>query len=226
MKAVIFDLDDTLYQELDYVRSGFEVVAGFLERRYGTDPARTAGRMIELLRDEGRGRVFDRIIEELGIDAGAEVVPTMLYLYRSHRPRLTPFADVPGTLRSLAEAGLRLGVLTDGLASVQRRKLEALDLGVNLDLVVVVGELPLHMAKPAAGAYRVAADLLELPPSEITYVGNDPYKDFAGARATGMGTLRVRAPSDTFPRAADAWRDDADQYVDPFEAIVDVVAGG
>lgn len=223
MKAVLFDLDDTLYPELAFVRSAFAAAAEHLESRYGVDRAAATDRMMEVLHEEGRGRVFDTVVRELLGRAEAHVVPTLLYLYRSHRPRLQPYPDVPQVLGRLSAAGLRLGVLTDGLASVQHRKLESLELGVSLDVVVVAGELPGTMAKPSPAAYSIAVDLLDLSAREVVYVGNDPYKDFAGARAVGMPTLRVRAPSATFPVTADAVEVDADQYVDPFAAIVDVL---
>jgi putative hydrolase of the HAD superfamily len=223
MRAVLFDLDDTLYPEIEFVRSGFAAAASYVARRHGLDPTRAARRMMELLHSDGRGRIFDRFLEELDLDFGAEASPTMLYIYRTHHPVLAPYPDVSSVLNRLADAGLRLGVLTGGLASVQRRKLDALELGVTLDAVVIVGELPTIMAKPAAAPFRVAIELLDVPSSEITYVGNDPYKDFAGAREAGMHTIRVRVPSDTFPVAVDAGLEDADQYVDPFEAIVDVL---
>jgi len=224
MKAVLFDLDDTLYPELDFVRSGFDAVGRFLEGRYGVDSKRAAARMFDLLLAEGRGDVFNRIVAELGVESTAhELVPTMVYVYRSHRPHLAPYVDVPPVLRRLADSGLRIGVLTDGLASVQRGKLAALELGVELDPVVIVGELPDTMAKPSPMPYRVAAELLELLPAEITYVGNDPFKDFAGARAVGMRTIRVRTPSETFPRGVNSLRLEADQYIDPFSDIVPVL---
>jgi putative hydrolase of the HAD superfamily len=223
MKAVLFDLDDTLYPELAFARSGFAAAAAFLEARYGLDRDATTDRMMEVLHQDGRGHVFETVVTEALGSAEVQITPTLLYIYRSHRPRLQPYPDVNPLLRRLSDAGLRLGVLTDGLASVQRRKLDALELGVPLDVIVVAGELPGSMAKPSPAAYAIALELLGLPATEVAYVGNDPYKDFAGARAVGMRTIRVRAPSATFPVAADAIEVDADRYVDPFPAIADVV---
>ena len=37
VKAVVFDLDDTLYPEISFVKSGFRVVAGYLGPRFGFD---------------------------------------------------------------------------------------------------------------------------------------------------------------------------------------------
>jgi putative hydrolase of the HAD superfamily len=225
VRAVIFDLDDTLYPELDFVRGGFDAAAAVLERRHAVDRRRVAERMMELLHTIGRGRVFDAIVEELDLGHAEHVVPLLLYAYRTHRPQLAPYPDVLPVLRRLTDAGMRLGVLTDGLATVQQRKLDALRLDVPLDPVVLAGELPAALGKPSAASYAVACELIDLPPFEITSVGNDPYKDFAGAREVGMRTVRVREPSATFP-VVDAARHEADQYVDPFDAIVDVLLRG
>jgi putative hydrolase of the HAD superfamily len=223
VKAVIFDLDDTLYPELDFVRGGLDAAAGILARRHGLDRRDVAGRMMELLLTRGRGRVFDTIVEELELGAPDRIVPLLLYVYRAHEPRLAPYPDVVPVLRRLNDAGLRIGVLTDGLASVQRRKLDALRLEVPLDPIVFVGELPSAWGKPSAESFAIACDLLDIAPAEITYVGNDPYKDFAGAREVGMRTIRVRAPSATFPVIAGAIHHDADRYIDPFDGIVDIL---
>ena len=225
MRAVVFDLDDTLYPELDFVRGGFAAVADYLERRHGVDGTAAASRMWTLLHEQGRGRVFDLLLDELNLAAGPETLPTMLYLYRSHVPTLTPYPDVPAVLQELAAAEFRMGVLTDGSPSVQRRKLAALApaLGLDFDAIVIVGELPIEMAKPSPAPYRVAAELLGIAPSHITYVGNDPYKDFGGARTAGMATIRVRAPSATFPILPDSIEVEADRYADPFSTIAELL---
>jgi putative hydrolase of the HAD superfamily len=106
---------------------------------------------------------------------------------------LEPYPDVPPTFDRLRRAGFLLGLVSDGLASVQRAKLRALATLVGrLDVVVLTGELGPGHAKPSPVPFRVASTLLDVPPGDCTYVGNDPRKDFEGARRCGLRTIRVR----------------------------------
>ena len=66
-RALLIDLDDTLYDEGDYVRSGFRVVAARLALLFpGTSEARIYQSMLTELNANGRGKVFDRALESIG----------------------------------------------------------------------------------------------------------------------------------------------------------------
>jgi putative hydrolase of the HAD superfamily len=162
-RAVIFDLDDTLYREHDA-----------LEREWQAN---------------GRGRVFDAVIERFGLDVP---VAELVDVYRSHDPELSLYPDAERALSRLEAAGTPIGVLTDGLASVQRRKLQALALDRRVPCIVVSDDYGLDAYKPSPVPYRAALEQLGLSASEAVYVGDNPHKDFIGARTLGMGTVRVR----------------------------------
>jgi putative hydrolase of the HAD superfamily len=188
--AVIFDLDDTLYREHDYVRSGFAAVA----RRLASEPgAPDAAELYAELEAEwlanGRGRVFDVVVasRELSTPVG-DLVET----YREHEPRLELYPDAERALRRLADEGTAVGVLTDGKASVQRRKLRALGLDRRIDCIVVSDDYGADAWKPSVVPFQKALELLEVRAGKAVYVGDNPAKDFIGARALGLGTVRVK----------------------------------
>lgn len=191
MKAVLFDLDDTLYPEREFVQSGFRAVARHLASRQGLDEDQLVRRMSAILEREGRGHVFDGLLHEYGLHS-PEKVAMLVGLYRAHEPDIHLYADVESTLRSLRALGLRLGLVTDGMASVQRSKILALGLTSLMDAIVCTDELGPSFVKPSPVSFRLAAELLRVAPADVAYVGNDPTKDFAGARAAGLRTMRVR----------------------------------
>jgi len=198
LRAVLFDLDDTLYAEHQFVDGGFRAAAAFLGPRVGVDPARLAGRLWELHEGHGRGRLFDTLLSEQGVGDDPDLVAACLLAYRTHDPALRPFDGAFATLDAARAAGLRTGVVSDGAAGVQRRKLEAIaGLAGRLDVIVLTEELGPGLAKPSPVAFRVACLVLGILPAEAVYVGNDPRKDFIGARAAGLATIRTgRVPDE------------------------------
>jgi putative hydrolase of the HAD superfamily len=227
-KAVLFDLDDTLYAERQFVDGGFRTVAAFLTGRVGgsADARALHRRLWELHERDGRGRLFDTLLAELDVPADQDLVLACLLVYRTHDPRLEPLPGAVATLDALHAAGLRTGVLSDGQSAVQRRKLAALRaIAARLDVVVMTDELGAAHAKPSPVGFRVACRLLDVPASETIYVGNDPRKDFAGARKASLTTIRLGAPPDEGGGVdiATGGPDDADSVVGSFDELRDVV---
>jgi putative hydrolase of the HAD superfamily len=227
-RAALFDLDDTLYPERSFVDGGFRAVGRFLGPHLGRSPATIARRLIVLHDRDGRGRLFDTLLAETGIE-DPDLVLAAVLVYRAHRPRLRPFDDVVEGLDRLRESGLRTGLVSDGLASVQRRKLAALpEVAHRLDVVVMTDELGPGQAKPAPTGFLVACRLLDIEPAAAVYVANDPRKDFAGARAAGLGTIRSGLLPDEGGAVAVGTKDgdDADRAGATFAEAVELILGG
>lgn len=188
IKAMIFDLDDTLYDESEYVNQAFENAADYLAGKLGREGRKEAfhRRMLELVEQNGRGKVFDLLCEEEGLDI---CIGELVEAYRSTRPSLKLYPDAEQILGELEERGIRTGLITDGCSRVQHEKISALGLDVRLDSVVVTDDF--GICKPHAAAYRICLDALGCIPQEAAYVGDNPRKDFTGAGALGMKTFRI-----------------------------------
>jgi putative hydrolase of the HAD superfamily len=228
VRAALFDLDDTLYPERSFVDSGFRAVGRFLAPRLGRSPATIARRLVVLHDRDGRGRLFDTLLADQGVD-DPELVLAALLVYRIHRPRLRPFDGVIAGLDRLRGSGVRTGLVSDGLASVQHRKLAAMpEVARRLDVVVMTGELGDRHAKPAPTGFLVACRLLDVEPATAVYVANDPRKDFGGARRAGLRTIRSGLlPDEGGPVAVRADdRDDADRRGATFAEAVELILGG
>lgn len=191
LRAVLFDLDNTLYPEEEFVVSGFRAAAQCLATHIHLDAQALLEQMLYILRAHGRGRVFDILLQELEIDS-TTWLPTLLQVYRSHRPVLSLFSEAPAILRALKDRGLRLGLVTDGMASTQRRKIVALGLEAYMDAIVCTSELGEDYAKPSPIPFEVALTLLNVAPEVAAYVADDISKDFAGPNRLGMKSVQVR----------------------------------
>lgn len=228
VRAVLFDLDDTLYPERQFVDGGFRAVARFLAGPAGRSEASLADRLWELHRRDGRGRLFDALLDELGLGDDHDLVPACLLVYRTHPTQLTPFPGVETLLDVLHGRGIRTGVVSDGNAAVQARKVAGLGgVAARLDTVVLTDALGPGFAKPSPAGFRVACKLLDVPPRSTIYVGNDPRKDFAGARGAGLRTIRIGPiPDEGGSTAVEVVAgDDADLVADSFEALSTTLSG-
>ncbi len=190
MKAVLLDLDDTLYPEIAFVEGGFRNVARFVSSKCGLSEKELFERQLDIMRREGRGKIFDVLLQDLGQYVEYRV-SLLVYLYRCHTPTITLYEDVIPTFQELRARGYQLGVITDGLASVQRRKIEALKLDRLVDIVICTDDLGKECWKPSVISYQVALDLLGIEQNEAAYVGNDVSKDFAGPNELGMLTIQI-----------------------------------
>jgi len=197
LRAVIFDLDDTLYEERQFFRSGFAAVAAHLEQR-GISPA---GRAAELLDNfhhtEGRQQVFQKLAARLGFPE--DWVPELVEVFHSHRPIIELAADARELLPRLRAAHhLRLGCVTDGWLAVQRRKVEALGVEPLLNALVISDELGRDFWKPHPKPFHTCCARLGVEPGEAVFVGDNPERDMVGARRAGLASIRIRRPGSYF----------------------------
>lgn len=191
MKAVLFDLDNTLYPEIEFVKSGFRAVAHYLSSRHYLDREALVERMLGILDREGRGKIFDTLLRDLDMYS-EETVRLLVFLYRSHCPTIPLYDETLPTLSLLREKGFRLGVITNGMASVQRSKVRALGIADLFNVIIYTDEIGRDYWKPSTVPYQIALNLLEVEPSEAIYVGNDLAKDFLGANRLGVSTIQVK----------------------------------
>lgn len=191
-QAVIFDLDDTLYPERDYVLSGFRSVAIWAETRLGI-PAAQGFAELKRLFDQGvRGKTFDLWLASHHLEAN-RIIPELIQVYRNHEPNLTPLPEAPALLATLKNV-YRLGLLGDGYLEVQRRKLRALNLSPYFEAVVFSDEWGREAWKPSVKPFQEILARLRTEAGASIYVGDNPAKDFLGARELGMFTIWVKLP--------------------------------
>jgi len=192
-RAVIFDLDDTLYPEMEYVKAAFRHTAAFLSVRYGLEKETVSEQMLENLLKNGRGRIFNRISEQYHLNAD---ISELVNIYRETEPVLHLYPDAEAVLLKLKEINSSTGLITDGYAAVQRAKVKALHLENRIKSVIVTDELGMdeqgrRYSKPSPFVFQRCLDELCCKPEDAVYIGDNPQKDFIGARQLGMKTIRV-----------------------------------
>jgi HAD superfamily hydrolase (TIGR01549 family) len=179
IKGVIFDLDDTLYPEKEYVRSGFKAVARYLgEEAY-------ADRLWAYFEEE-KVAIYE-LVKELGcMDKEMECLET----YREHVPQISLYDGVAELIQKLKDQGVKVGIITDGRVSGQKKKLHALGLDKMIDDIIITDELGgEQFRKPCDIAFRIMQRRWRMPFEQMLYVGDNINKDFQAPRQLGMQSV-------------------------------------
>ena len=219
---VAFDLDDTLYRELDYVESGFRAVASHLEAEFGIPRQEAFLEMIRSLEAHGRGRQFDDVLHAHGLFTVARR-DQLVQVYRRHDPELTLPEASKKALAQCASLGHRLFLVTDGNHRVQAKKIEALDLWRRFDHCYLTNRYGRSAAKPSTRVFELMLARVRSGPDQLVYVGDNPSKDFVGVRKLGGATIRVRRGHFADTVAQPGF--DADVSIDAIDEVTDAIGG-
>lgn len=189
VRCLVFDVDDTLYLERDYVLSGFEAVGRWAMEELALPGLKECA--WQLFRAGVRGKIFDHALEEAGVQAREELIHKLVAVYREHTPSITLLEDASQVL-SLLQGNVRVGIVTDGTLASQAAKIEALELRRWADPVVCTAALGTEYGKPHPRAFQIVEDATGCSGDECLYVADNPLKDFEGPKRLGWRAVRVR----------------------------------
>lgn len=189
--AVIFDLDDTLYPERDFIRSGFQAVAYLASQEFSLPADVTFAEFQSIFSTGNRADVFGTWLREKHFDP--KWLPQFVDTYRFHQPNIHLPHDIAGLLPRLKRV-CQLGLVSDGIARSQRAKFAALGLTTYIPLPIFTDELGPNRAfwKPHILPFQTVLQSLDCSAREAVYVADNPHKDFTAPRQLGMHTIRVR----------------------------------
>ena len=191
-RLVVLDIDDTLYLERDYVRSGFDAVGAWARTELGVDDL---GERAWAAFEAGvRRTIFDDALAAAGVEVTPDLVPRLVDVYRAHVPAIEMLPDARAWLDSLAPGDVAVAAVTDGPLASQQAKAEALALTRWADLVVFTESLGPGRGKPHPAAFEHLERELGLRGSQCAYVADNPAKDFVAPHSLGWRTVRVRRP--------------------------------
>lgn len=187
-KVVVFDLDDTLYKEIDFLKSGYRQVAELVEKRYALSENEIYHNLLSWYYK--KENPFVLLNETYGLDSP---VADYLDVYRFHHPNICLSDGVEETLSELKTRDVVLGIITDGRKVTQQNKIEALGLSRWFEKEnIFINEEPGHF-KPSHWSFdRLMQHCLEQFPSQdlsFYYVGDNPQKDFLAPNEFGWETI-------------------------------------
>ena len=194
LNTVIFDLDDTLYNEIDYCNSGFAAVASYISKNLTTIDSTTIYKSLLAEFATSRTNVFNRTLENLNIAYDAAVIACLVKTYREHRPNITLPADSLNTLKTLKKT-YKLALLTDGFMPAQRLKVDALNIVSYFECIVYSEELGREFWKPSTKGFEIILEKLNTAPKNAVYIADNAEKDFLAPNKLAMPSIQLKTSS-------------------------------
>lgn len=178
--VVVFDLDDTLYDEIDFLKSGFQFIAG----KYCKNNAQQAySDLIEWY--SARLDAFDKLIERYKLFNQGVTKEDLLSDYRFHQPVIKLRDKASEFIFELKNLGVKLALITDGRSITQRNKINALGLSRIFDEIIISEEV--KSEKPSELNFKLV--MSSLPAKRYYYIGDNLAKDFIAPNDLGWTTI-------------------------------------
>jgi putative hydrolase of the HAD superfamily len=193
LRILVFDLDDTLYLERDYVKSGFDAIAQFTEAQADL-PSGEVQRFLENAQTRNKGRVFDSLLEHYPDLTNHMSVMDLIEIYRSHEPTIKFLPGVVSLLEHAKRAEHPLALISDGPILSQQKKSKALGLETHFAHIRFTDIWGPGGWKPNPRAFHEIEDRFECSGEAMVYIGDNPTKDFIAPKALKWATVRLRLP--------------------------------
>ncbi|WP_313167449.1 HAD-IA family hydrolase [Streptococcus parasuis] len=190
IKAVVFDLDDTLISEKEYIKSGYRHIAEVVSQRFDFNKDQVYIDLIQLFKKSPHN-VFNRLYEKYNIEYSKDMIIDLVNEYRGHFPNIEFYDDVLPCLNELKRLGVKIGIITDGYAIAQRQKLIAVEADKYFGEIIVTDELGREYWKPHPKAFEIMKERFEVSFDEMVYVGDNPEKDFYISTIYPFKTIRI-----------------------------------
>lgn len=195
IKAVIFDIDNTLYDYDKAHEAAFSELCLYVREQFGWEPEffeREHKAAYREIREElgaqsavhNRLIRYQRILEKNGCPLYPHVTAMAVLYWTSLINAMVPNEGAAEVFARLKERGLTIGIGTDMTAYVQFRKLEKLGLLPYVDFVVTSEESGAE--KPGEKMFKLCRKKAAAEAQECLFVGDSLKKDVRGACAAGM----------------------------------------
>ena len=186
-------MDDTLYDELDYYKSGLAVVARQIAKDFRLDNKAVIETLWKIFNNGNRKTTFNEVLEKFGVNFDEEYIQELVNVLRCHKPdiKLPPESrDVLGELKKR----YKLGLITDGWLPAQEFKVKALGIEEFFDCIIYTERLGSEFWKPSPKSFEKLLADFDVAASESVYVGDNLEKDFLSPNLMGFKTIRIVRP--------------------------------
>lgn len=188
IRAVVFDMDDTLYYESDYVRSGIRHLEKWIIENFKVEGFYEVA--ISIFETGERKLIFNKSLEILKIPYNEKIIQSMITIYRSHRPKIKLLSESKWVLDHLKN-NVKLGLISDGYLISQTNKVNTLGIKNKFHSIILTDQFGINHWKPSEKPYEQTVFNLQVDHDECIYVGDNVKKDFITAKKLGWKTVHI-----------------------------------
>jgi len=175
--VIVFDLDDTLYNELDYLKSAYQSIAKYLNPN---DWKPLYSSMLSMYRS--KINVFEYLEKAYNTEIGI-----LIDLYRDHKPDIKLFEGVIKVFDAIKSKNGKIGIITDGRSKTQREKIDSLGILSYIDGIIISEEI--GSEKPSLANF--VALKKAIAKTNYYYIADNLKKDFVSPNALGWSSVAL-----------------------------------
>lgn len=185
---LVFDLDDTLYDEQSYVLSGLRSVSQYLNVNYEINRKESFSFMLKDFKKNGRGKIFNNVLEKYSLFTKKRL-RKIISIYRLHKPKIKLYRDSLNIFNEFKNVNKY--VVTDGNKIVQDIKCKALNLDKYMKKIFITYRYGIKYAKPCTYCFQKILKMEKTEPQNVIYIADNPNKDFINLNKEGFLTVRI-----------------------------------
>lgn len=193
-EAILFDLDDTLYDLRSYWSGRLKLAFATVQARY---PHFDQQNLVDVaVANKVYMRQMPEFLRQIEVTDEQLIAEVSDQYCRNWFEELELAEDALAMIERLRPR-LRLGLVTNGPSSTQRPKIKRFGLDQHMDVIVVSEEV--GVAKPDPAIFRIALAKLGTKPATTLYVGDSIENDLVGAAAAGMPFIWINRRDESLP---------------------------
>ncbi|MHC4086404.1 MAG: HAD family hydrolase [Planctomycetota bacterium] len=193
--TVVFDLDDTLYDEVEYCKSGLASVSDFLASMPEMPPTESLfDAFWKQFIAGNNSKTFNTALSELGIGYDDKLIRQLIKVYRNHEPNITLSHESRDVLSELGSR-FTLALLTDGFLPSQQLKVQALRIEQYFKCIIYTEQLGREFWKPSPAGFEKIMETLNVKSQSMAYVADNRMKDFIAPNRLGFATIQIIRPA-------------------------------
>ena len=183
-------MDDTLFPESEFVRSGFEEVDRYLLKNLSIN--NFFPRAWKKFTSGNRGFIFNQVLQDINYDGDVGVlVNELVTIYREHIPSIELFDDAKWALEYYSKIA-PLALLSDGYFNTQKNKVKSINIDAYFQEYYLTDQWGARYWKPSTFVFKKVEDDFKSFGNKFVYVSDNPAKDFVAPNQLGWDSIHIK----------------------------------
>jgi putative hydrolase of the HAD superfamily len=187
-KVIVFDLDDTLYPEQSFFKSGLVSASKYLEKKLPMTWKSIYAEFLRINELYGRKNIFDVFLKQQGVYS-KKLLNSTIQIYRNHDFAIMVDSEMRKFLKSFKNNSIY--IVTDGHKLVQAKKINKLKIKELFQGVYITNCYGIDKQKPSIYCFRKIAIREKIKLSQLVHIADNPKKDFVSLNRCGATTIKT-----------------------------------